>query len=334
MKAIAHVMRSTRPRVRCLLLALLVTGCWKAPSRFVCSSSSQCFDSGRIGVCQPSGFCSFADASCPDGQRYHSSAGALAGQCVPSDAGPGPDLATMSIADQGTPPDLAKTTSDLAVGPDLAVPPVTIKLLGSAGVPFGTTSSESESFVATAGEFVIVSVFWTATATVSVTDTLGSHYVSLPVQNNPACPVRAQLWYAENIDGGNDTLTVTVTSGATSLAFSAAGYSGVALAGSFDTSIGTTPTAATHEITAGTMTTTGANDLIVTAFADATDSGTMTPGLDYRAVVTETTFYSLLEDRANVPPGSYTPTANLPVDNGTPRMDSCWTAVAAAFRSQ
>lgn len=51
---------------------------------YVCSASEQCVG-GAEGRCEASGYCSFADETCPDGRRYEPNAGGgLAGTCVES----------------------------------------------------------------------------------------------------------------------------------------------------------------------------------------------------------------------------------------------------------
>lgn len=78
--------------IRAALLALgaaAATACVSPASVFTCETSDQCTTGG---TCQPTGFCSFADATCPDGQRYGEAAGGgFAGQCVGDmfDAPPG-----------------------------------------------------------------------------------------------------------------------------------------------------------------------------------------------------------------------------------------------------
>ena len=47
---------------------------------FTCTDDSQCDLAG--GICQPTGFCSFVDASCASGQRYGENSGDLSGICV------------------------------------------------------------------------------------------------------------------------------------------------------------------------------------------------------------------------------------------------------------
>ena len=66
---------------------------------YVCSSSSQCIAGGVAGVCEPSGFCSFDDPSCPGGRKYDPSAGGgLGGTCVAVDAGVDPEGCIESVA--------------------------------------------------------------------------------------------------------------------------------------------------------------------------------------------------------------------------------------------
>jgi hypothetical protein len=62
------------------------------PSSYHCTTDAQCTLSGERGVCQPNGACSFADGSCAGGQRYGSlGPPAVAGTCVAdgSDLGSG-----------------------------------------------------------------------------------------------------------------------------------------------------------------------------------------------------------------------------------------------------
>ena len=67
---------------------LFGAGC-QSDEVFQCQNDDQCVSSGAPGMCQPSGYCSFADAECSSGFRYGDSAPpGLAGQCVePVDAG-------------------------------------------------------------------------------------------------------------------------------------------------------------------------------------------------------------------------------------------------------
>lgn len=62
--------------------AALTTGC-QASAVFQCEADEQCALDGGDGSCQPNGYCSFGDSTCPSGQRYGDQApGGLAGLCV------------------------------------------------------------------------------------------------------------------------------------------------------------------------------------------------------------------------------------------------------------
>ena len=50
-------------RAALALLPLLAAGCVGKPA-FHCTASEQCVNGGDQGVCEPSGFCSFADPAC------------------------------------------------------------------------------------------------------------------------------------------------------------------------------------------------------------------------------------------------------------------------------
>jgi hypothetical protein len=66
----------------CVLIAITgASACVEPREAFVCTSASQC--KSGAGTCEPTGFCSFDDATCPSGRRYGEHAGRdLASQCV------------------------------------------------------------------------------------------------------------------------------------------------------------------------------------------------------------------------------------------------------------
>ena len=82
-----------------MLVALFAFGCGGRDA-YRCTSSDQCVGGGAAGVCEPSGFCSFEDPSCPGGRKYESNAGGgLGGTCVMTDAGTGDGSVTESCID-------------------------------------------------------------------------------------------------------------------------------------------------------------------------------------------------------------------------------------------
>lgn len=69
------------------VVIVTVIGCLKTAS-FSCTDSSDCVRGGGGGVCEPTGFCSFDDATCEGGRRYGDLSGSLAGQCVGGEVAP------------------------------------------------------------------------------------------------------------------------------------------------------------------------------------------------------------------------------------------------------
>ncbi len=70
------------------LLLLALTGCLRNAA-YPCNQESDCLRSDEQGVCEPTGFCSFADTTCPDGRRYGDLSGNFAGQCVAGETSDG-----------------------------------------------------------------------------------------------------------------------------------------------------------------------------------------------------------------------------------------------------
>jgi hypothetical protein len=62
-----------------LVVALLATGCLPK-TEYKCAANGDCAAGGSI--CEPTGYCSFADTSCASGQRYGELSGTYANQCV------------------------------------------------------------------------------------------------------------------------------------------------------------------------------------------------------------------------------------------------------------
>jgi hypothetical protein len=130
-----------------------LAGC-KVTGTFECAISAQC---GAGGTCQPlTGFCSFADGTCPSGQRYDDYAGAgLAGSCV---GDPNAPDAAAADADPGA-PDSRTSEPDAAIPQPDAAPPLTIRInIGGAGYtgvdypgvwsgdPSGTTCGDGDPY--------------------------------------------------------------------------------------------------------------------------------------------------------------------------------------------
>jgi hypothetical protein len=84
---------------RLFVVALLATGCLPK-TEYKCSVNGDCTAGGSI--CEPTGYCSFADTSCASGQRYGELSGTYANQCVD---GAGGDAGVDVDAGVDAPPD-------------------------------------------------------------------------------------------------------------------------------------------------------------------------------------------------------------------------------------
>ncbi|MCC6747483.1 MAG: hypothetical protein IT371_07485 [Deltaproteobacteria bacterium] len=68
-----------------------LSGCAGSMTPYTCSNAAQCDRGGEHGVCETTGYCSYADPACDSGRRYGTLSSTTAGQCVPpSVAGAGP----------------------------------------------------------------------------------------------------------------------------------------------------------------------------------------------------------------------------------------------------
>ncbi len=70
----------------CFGLAAGGAGC-NPVSDFQCSTDENCIAEGAGGVCEANSFCSFPDAECPTGRRWHDRASSLAGMCLGDEGG-------------------------------------------------------------------------------------------------------------------------------------------------------------------------------------------------------------------------------------------------------
>lgn len=71
-------------RLGLLFVVPFVTACSIDDIPFRCAKDSECVKGGESGVCEPAGYCSFADSSCDSGRSYATnSAAGLSGSCVP-----------------------------------------------------------------------------------------------------------------------------------------------------------------------------------------------------------------------------------------------------------
>lgn len=86
-----------------LAIALIAGGCLKSAA-FSCAEAADCQRGGESGVCESTGFCSFADSSCADGRRYGELSGPFAGQCVGGTPTPDGPAGVDDAPDANIPP--------------------------------------------------------------------------------------------------------------------------------------------------------------------------------------------------------------------------------------
>jgi hypothetical protein len=195
-----------------------------------------------------------------------------------------------------------------------------------------TSATQSTPAVIADGDLLVVAVYWGQhTATVQVTDDLRNNWVHLSSQD--ACSISlVQIWYAEGVSGGSDTITVTQT-GTGKLGFYLLEYGGIRLAGSFDAASQRSADGNSNAMQVGPLTTNGPLELVIAVFADTrVSTGLIAAGPGFLAEADDQGFISMVEDdvQAPVEAGSYSPTATL-----APGVsDLCWSAAAATFRAR
>ncbi|HWX55325.1 MAG TPA: galactose oxidase-like domain-containing protein [Verrucomicrobiae bacterium] len=208
-------------------------------------------------------------------------------------------------------------------------PPSSIAEMQVVSTGTNSSASQSVSLTETAGNLLVAAVYWNGSNAITISDSLGNTWNSAPVQDNSAAATDVQIWYAQNIKGGANTVTLTqpwaVTAG-----FYVIEYSGLATTNVLDTSAGRIAPTSTQVADTGNLTTSGSRDLVVGLFADTWGSGTMTPASGWISRGTDPNFYSLVVDNLPGGTGTFDPTASLPGSNS----DAAWSATAVAFKAK
>ena len=211
----------------------------------------------------------------------------------------------------------------------VASAPGVISLVQHAGKDAGTTTTSTLAFNSanTAGNWIGVAVRAGGTGqTLSVSDTRGNVYRKAVQFNETADATTIALFYAENIAGGTNAVTVSDTLTGRTLRFSVLEYAGVATANSLDgvassQGFGTT-------LNSGSATTTATGDLVVGVFASA-NPVTFLPGAGYALqdqVPIAPSARLMTEDGRTGAAGTVSATATASATNN-------WGAVLAAFKA-
>ncbi len=239
-----------------------------------------------------------------------------------------PSSVTNSAAVSGggetnTANDVANDVTAVTTG----APASMITLMQHVGKDAGVTTSSTLAFPAnnTAGNWI--GVFIRAGQrgqTFNVTDTRGNTYRSALQMNQTVDVATVALYYAENVAGGSNTVTVTDSVTGGTLRFAIFEYAGVAPTSSLDAKAFTEGTGTA--VSSPTATTTANGDLVfgmlVTANGTAMTAG---PGFVLQERIPSTSIKLGVEDRRQASAGATTATATLGASDG-------WFAAVAAFR--
>src|SRR5262249_23453655 len=168
----------------------------------------------------------------------------------------------------------------------------------------GTTNSLAFSSGNTAGNLIVVYAIWSNTNSASVSDSGGNAYAVAAARKTWGTNWSAQVFYAKNIAGGSNTVTVTFATAVNSFgAIYVHEYAGIDKVSPLDVS--TSAIGASKAMSSGPVTTTNANDLLFGAGASSnavTKAGT---GWTTRSSASG----NRTEDRNVTTTGSYAATA-------------------------
>jgi len=204
-----------------------------------------------------------------------------------------------------------------------------IALVQHASKDAGTTTSSTLAFPSsnTAGNFIAVVIRAGKTGQLfTVTDSRLNTYRKAIQLNETIDSTTLGIFYAENIAGGANTITVSDTISGT-MRFAILEYSGVAMANSLDgVAVGAQGTGASPN--SGIVTTTASGDLVLAGISTA-DAANFTAGSGYLPrdfVPAEPNTKLLVEDRIQPVAGNISANASLGASDN-------WGATAVAFKS-
>jgi len=210
----------------------------------------------------------------------------------------------------------------------VTTPPANIALVQHKGLDAGTATTATLAFASatTAGNFIAVVIRGgNSNAQVfTVRDSISNTYKQAKQLASSGSAVTSAIYYAENVKGGANTVTVTMTVSGP-LRFAILEYSGVATSNSLDAAIAATTTSTSPN--SGNLTTTANGDLLLGDVATA-DSDTYTAGTGFtiRDVVPAAPSTKLVtEDQVQSAAGTTSASATLSVSSN-------WAAILAAFK--
>src|SRR5438445_400141 len=204
-----------------------------------------------------------------------------------------------------------------------------IALVQHVGKDAGTTTTSTLAFASsnTAGNFIGVAVRGglSSAQVFTITDSNGNTYKQAAQVGYTGSAVTSAIYYAENIKGGANTVTVSMTVSGP-LRFAILEYSGVAASGSLDaTAVNTATSSAPNS---GNLTTTVSGDLLL-ATVGTTNPAMFTAGTGYTIrdfVPAEPNTKLISEDQIQTTAGVASASASLGASD-------TWGAVLAAFKA-
>jgi uncharacterized repeat protein (TIGR01451 family) len=226
------------------------------------------------------------------------------------------------------------TANDNATDPTTINPsgsgPMPIVLVQHIGKDAGTGTSSTLAFPAanTQGNFILVAIRAGKTGQIfTVTDTRGNTYRQALRQDETLDTVTLGIYYAENVAGGANTVSVSDTVNGGTLRFAIFEYSGVATASSLDGAArmaeGTSTT-----LSSGAITTTAPGDLVVGMFSTS-GNATFTAGsgavIEERVPATGTKL--AVQDQQQSAAGLIAATSSI-------APSQAWAAAVAAFKAK
>jgi len=188
-----------------------------------------------------------------------------------------------------------------------------------------STVSVAYAAAQTAGNLNIVAVGWndSTSSITSLTDSRGNTYALAGVLTT-GTNLRQAIYYAKNILGGSNTVTVNLNQAAAFVDVRALEYSGLSTTAPLDVTAAASGSGSTAS--AGPVTTTSANELV---FAAAMTGGVMnSAGSGFTARI-KTADGDIGEDMMVAATGSYTATAPVTPYNGS----STWLMQMATFKA-
>ncbi|HEX8837415.1 MAG TPA: Ig-like domain-containing protein [Candidatus Acidoferrum sp.] len=191
----------------------------------------------------------------------------------------------------------------------------------------GTTTTSTLAFASpnTAGNFIAVAIRGglSSSQVFTVSDSNSNSYKQAKQLGSTGSTVTTAIYYAENIKGGANTVTVTMSVSGP-LRFAVLEYSNVASSNSLDATAAATSTNTSPN--SGNLTTTANGDLLLGTVATA-DSVTFTAGTGYtiRDVIPASGSKIITEDQLQSAAGTASALATL-------SASSSWGAVLAAFK--